>query len=175
MNPLPQLVCSDPPSPPAGRCPLCYECPCCASVLSPAPVSLEEAVAVASASSRAERSFCLQCLYCQWTSEDAGVVAPDPATLAEVAAAEAAREKEGGGGSGNTSSASIIDALLKAAKHMEATAANARGGGGGARLRAGSGVAGAAGGGTASLLSAASGAGAVTTGPWKVRTHWRGK
>eukprot|EP00752_Nemacystus_decipiens_P007583 g6775.t2 len=153
-----------------NRCPLCYQCPCCGSALSPAPVSLDGRIA--SSSSRAGRSFCLQCLYCQWTSEDAGVVAPDPASLAEVAAAAAGRDREGGGGSGG--SAAVIDALLKAAKQREAAAAaGARGGGGGARLRAGSGsggggVGGASGGATSSLLSAASSGGASATGPWKV-------
>lgn len=153
----------------ACRCPLCYECPCCGSALAPGPVSLEQALAPSS-SSRTGRSFCLRCLYCQWTSEGAGVVGHDLVDLTEVAAAAAAREKEGGDGGG----AAIIDALVKAAKQREAAAAaNARGG---ARLRAGSSgggiVAGAAAGGsttTTSLFSASSGgAGASATGPWKV-------
>lgn len=162
---------------PADRCPRCYECPCCGSVLAPSRVSLEEALAPSS-SRDAGRSFCLQCLYCQWTSEESGVVAPDPASLAEAAAAAAAREKESCGGGG---SAAGIDALLKAARQREAVAASARGGGGGAaRLRAGSGggggVAGTAGGTTStSLFSTASGAGASATGPWKVCARWRGK
>lgn len=165
------------------RCPLCYECPCCGSVLAPSPVSLEESLSPSSSSSSIGSSFCLQCLYCQWTSEDSGLVATNPASLAEAVAAAAAREKEGGGGSGDGGGGvAIIGALLKAAKQREAVAANTGGGGGGSRLRAGSGGGGGGGGGvaggaggTTSLFSSGSGAAAIATGPWKVGTRWRGK
>ncbi|CAN0058225.1 unnamed protein product, partial [Ectocarpus sp. 12 AP-2014] len=91
-----------------NRCPHCFECPCCRCVLAPSPVSLDRSP---SSFSSAGPSYCLRCLYCQWTSEDSGLVAPDPAGLATAANA---REKKGGGGN-RTSTATVIGALLEAA------------------------------------------------------------
>ncbi|CAM9777942.1 unnamed protein product, partial [Ectocarpus sp. 6 AP-2014] len=155
-----------------NRCPHCFECPCCRCVLVPSPVSLDRS---SSSFSSAGPSYCLRCLYCQWTSEDSGLVAPDPAGLA---AAAAAREKKGGG-SNRSSTAMVVGALLEAAQQREAEAAqragSAAGGGGGgrdrgrdrgrgARLRAGSTNSGGRGREVdSSLFSAA----ASTTGPWK--------
>ncbi|CAN0461781.1 unnamed protein product, partial [Ectocarpus sp. 8 AP-2014] len=156
-----------------NRCPHCFECPCCRCVLVPSPVSLDRS---SSSFSSAGPPYCLRCLYCQWTSEDSGLVAPDPAGLA---AAAAAREKKGGG-SNRTSTAMVIGGLLEAAQQREAEAAQragsgAGGGGGGrgrgrdrgrgARLRAGSTNSGGGRGREvdSSLFSAAT----STTGPWK--------
>ncbi|CAN0347742.1 unnamed protein product, partial [Ectocarpus fasciculatus] len=157
-----------------NRCPHCFECPCCRSVLVPSPVSLDRS---SSSSSSAGPSYCLRCLYCQWTSEDSGLVAPDPAGLAAAAAAAAAaREKKGGG----SSTAMVVGALLEAAQQREAEAAprarSAADGGGrgrgrdrgrGARLRAGSANSG-GGRGSREVDSSLFSAAASTTGPWKV-------
>ncbi|CAM9624320.1 unnamed protein product, partial [Ectocarpus sp. 4 AP-2014] len=163
------------PPPPSSlhRCPHCFECPCCRCVLVPSPVSPDRSSS--SSFSSAGPSYCLRCLYCQWTSEDSGLVAPDPAGLA---AAAAAREKKGGG-SNRSSTATLVGALLEAAQQREAEAAQRAGsaaGGGvggrgrdrgrGARLRAASTNSG--GGRGREMDSSLFSAAASTTGPWKV-------
>ncbi|CAM9988202.1 unnamed protein product, partial [Ectocarpus sp. 13 AM-2016] len=155
-----------------NRCPHCFECPCCRCVLVPSPVSLDRS---SSSFSSAGPSFCLRCLYCQWTSENWGLVASDPAGLA---AAATTREKQGSGSS-RSSTAMVVGALLEAAQQRQVEAdqraASAAGGGGGgrgrdrgrgARLRVGSTNSGGGRGREvdSSLFSAA----ASTTGPWKV-------
>ena len=88
------------------RCLHCFECPCCGSVLAPAPTSLEPS----SSPQAARPQCCLQCLYCQWTSEEIGIVGPEPSRLPEAAIA---REKK------DDRDRTVVSDLLKSTKLRE--------------------------------------------------------
>lgn len=97
----------------------------------------------------------MRCLYCQWTSEELGLVAADPASLAEAVAEQ---ERKG------VLHENIVTGLVQAVKQREAEAlgaARSRKSGSG-RARTGSGMVAED---AAALFSGAPGS---TTGPWKV-------
>ena len=111
--------------------------------------------------------YCLQCLYCQWTSEALGLVASEPAALTKaVAAGEKLRDGD----------LKAVDALLAGMKRTEdfrVTGGGGGSGGAGGRSRTGSAVSGGGGGGGGGRGAGAEGwlpaTPANATGPWKVK------
>jgi hypothetical protein len=67
----------------AGRCPRCYCCPVCGSVLAVRPINWEDG----------DSAHCMACTYCSWTSELLGLVDADVEAISMLAATEEAEDQ----------------------------------------------------------------------------------